>query len=85
MVEGNWGGAYEFTHNKIGTTWKENKAIDQMILVLKYKTNLVMPFEHWKKLKSSRMSFILVANHTSQIAEEFVVQGKTNLPLSATQ
>ena len=45
VVEGNWGGAYEFTHNKIGTTWKKNKAIDQ---VLKYKTNLVMPFEHWK-------------------------------------
>ena len=28
VVEGNWGGAYEFTHNKIGTTWKENKAND---------------------------------------------------------
>ena len=36
VVEGNWGGAYEFTHNKIGTTWKKNRAIDQMILVLKY-------------------------------------------------
>ena len=48
VVEGNWGGAYEFTHNKIGTTWKRNKAIDHLILVLKYKTNLVMPFEHWK-------------------------------------
>ena len=22
VVEENWGGAYEFTHNKIGTTWK---------------------------------------------------------------
>ena len=37
VVEGNWGGAYEFTHNMIGTTWKKNKAIDQLILVLKYK------------------------------------------------
>ena len=37
VVEGNWGGAYEFTHNKIGTTWKKNKAIDHLILVLKYK------------------------------------------------
>ena len=38
VVEENWGGAYEFTHNKIGNA----EAIDQMILVLKYKT------KHWK-------------------------------------
>ena len=31
VVEGNWRGAYEFTHNKIGTTWNKNK------VVLKYK------------------------------------------------
>ena len=36
VVEGNWGGAYKFTHNKISTTWKKNKAIDHLILVLKY-------------------------------------------------
>ena len=41
VVEENWGGAYEFTHNKIGTTWK-------LLSTQVQKTNLVMPFEHWK-------------------------------------